>query len=486
MPLETQLSGLRFQEEKMNCFPCFLKKGQEAREDSGSGSSGGTKVAAKIKDNARSIKRDVEDGRVPAQAFKFRELATATKNFRPDCLLGEGGFGRVYKGYFQSTGQVVAVKQLDRNGLLGNREFTEEVQRLSILHHPNLVSIIGYCADGEQRLLVYEFMPLGSLENHLLDLTSDKKPLDWYTRMKIALGVAQGLEYLHEKANPPVIFQDLKSSSILLDEYYNTKISDFGLARLGAGGDKFNGVSYEMGTYGYCSPEYARNDELSIRSDAYSFGVILLELVTGRRAIDTTLQTNDQNLVVWAQPMFKDQKRFAELVDPLLDGAYPAIGLNQAVGVAAMCLQEEAQVRPLMADIVMTLSFLIEGPPLSHPSATLSPTASPPLHEEKPQYYPPAQASPPFSEATDAIHSHSKNFEDLREDGRTSSSGHNKEYSSSSSSSSMHSTDSDGSSRGSHCSSTNSHIRSSRGGSIARDIAMNALISTLNIQPAQI
>lgn len=462
----------------MSCYPCFSRKAHEDLGGSDLQFSGETKAAAKSNDNAKtknsgSIKRDVDNGNIPPQAFTFRELASATKNFKPECLIGEGGFGRVYKGCFKSSGQVVAVKQLDRNGLQGNKQFTEEVKRLGLLNHPNLVNLIGYCADGEQRLLVYEFMPLGSLENYLLDLPIDNKPLDWYTRMKIALGVAQGLEYLHEKASPPVIYRDLKSSSILLDECYNAKISDCGLARLGSWGDKLNVISCAMGAYGNCAPEYSRNGEVSIRSDVYSFGVVLLELITGRRVIDTSRPINDQNLVAWAHPIFKDQKRFSELADPLLKGTYPAIGLNQAVGVAAMCLQEEASVRPIMTDIVTTLSFLIETPPLPQTSATLLPADTPPVPEEKPQYHPPGQARPQVSETTDPILSNSnsnhfisskslrskpgssKSFKGLREVSR------NSRYSScgngGSSSSSMHSVDSEGSS--SHGSDDSSHTQ---------------------------
>ncbi|XP_020579659.1 probable serine/threonine-protein kinase PBL7 isoform X3 [Phalaenopsis equestris] len=250
---------------------------------------------------------------------------------------------------------------------------------LSLLHHPNLVNLIGYCADGEQRLLVYEFMPLGSLEDHLLDLKSDKKPLKWYTRMKIAYGAAQGLEYLHEKANPPVIYRDLKSSNILLGEDYNPKLSDFGLAKLGPGGGDFNVASCVMGTYGYCAPEYATVGELTLRSDVYSFGVVLLELISGRRVIDTARSIDEQNLVAWAQSMFKDQKRFPEIVDPLLNYAFPLIGLKQAIAVAAMCLQEEPSVRPFMADVVVALSFLTDGPLLSEIS----------IPQEKIQHHPP-------------------------------------------------------------------------------------------------
>ncbi|KAH9670980.1 putative serine/threonine-protein kinase PBL26 [Citrus sinensis] len=299
-----------------------------------------------------------ETKNINAQTFTFRELAAATKNFRQECLLGEGGFGRVYKGTLQSNGQVVAVKQLDRNGMQGNKEFLVEVLMLSLLHHPNLVNLIGYCADGDQRLLVYEFMSGGSVDDHLLDVNETKKPLDWTTRMKIASGAAQGLEYLHDKANPPVIYRDLKSSNILLGANLDPKLSDFGLAKLGPQGEKMNVTSRVMGTYGYCAPEYARSGELTVKSDVYSFGVILLELITGRRVIDTTRPVDEQNLIAWAQPIFRDPKRFPDMADPLLRKQFPEKGLNEAVAIAAMCLQEEAGARPLMSDVVTALSFL--------------------------------------------------------------------------------------------------------------------------------
>jgi len=256
----------------------------------------------------------------------------------------------------------LAVKQLDRNGLQGNKEFLVEVLMLSLLHDQNLVNLIGYCADGDQRLLVYEYMPLGSLEDHLLDVEPNKKSIDWYIRMKIALGAAKGLEYLHDKANPPVIYRDLKSSNILLDSEFNAKLSDFGLAKLGPVGDKTHVSSRVMGTYGYCAPEYQRTGQLTVKSDVYSFGVVLLELITGRRAIDTTRPTHEQQLVAWAQPVFKDPSKFSSLADPHMRGNFPKRGLNQAVAIAAMCLQEEPAGRPLISDVVSALSFLGSGP----------------------------------------------------------------------------------------------------------------------------
>ncbi|KAF7144445.1 hypothetical protein RHSIM_Rhsim04G0217900 [Rhododendron simsii] len=363
------------------CFPCFgsSKKGgngvkevgkKEVKDASAAQSNHVTRVGSdKSKSRSGSdpkkdpkkepaVQKDGPTAHIAAQTFTFRELATATKNFRPECLLGEGGFGRVYKGRLESTAQVVAVKQLDRNGLQGNREFLVEVLMLSLLHHPNLVNLIGYCADGDQRLLVYEFMPLGSLEDHLHDLPPDKEPLDWNTRMKIAAGAAKGLEYLHDKANPPVIYRDLKSSNILLDEGYHPKLSDFGLAKLGPVGDKTHVSTRVMGTYGYCAPEYAMTGQLTLKSDVYSFGVVFLELITGRKAIDNTREPGEHNLVAWARPLFKDRRKFPKMADPMLKGHYPMRGLYQALAVAAMCLQEQAATRPLIGDVVTALTYL--------------------------------------------------------------------------------------------------------------------------------
>ncbi|KAJ7565713.1 hypothetical protein O6H91_02G072200 [Diphasiastrum complanatum] len=356
----------------MGCFLCFGTKTQDIKHSTqGDGSEHDSqsprpspvkvpsdKLNSKASSDSSKYSQRDGAGRIAAQTFTFRELAAATKNFRPECLLGEGGFGRVYRGHLESTGQIVAVKQLDRNGLQGSREFLVEVLMLSLLHHPNLVNLIGYCADGDQRLLVYEFMPLGSLEDHLHDLPSDKEPLDWNTRMKVAAGAARGLEYLHDKANPPVIYRDLKSSNILLDEGYHPKLSDFGLAKLGPVGDKTHVSTRVMGTYGYCAPEYAMTGQLTIKSDVYSFGVVLLELITGRKAIDNARLAGEHNLVAWARPLFKDRRKFSSMADPMLQGRFPLRCLYQALAVAAMCLQEHAATRPLIGDIVTALTYL--------------------------------------------------------------------------------------------------------------------------------
>ncbi|XP_075489924.1 putative serine/threonine-protein kinase PBL7 isoform X3 [Primulina tabacum] len=301
---------------------------------------------------------DGETKDVKARKFTFSDLVAATQNFKDEYFLGEGGFGKVYKGHLQDTDEILAIKQLDRNGCQGIREFVVEVLTLGTADHPNLVKLVGYCAEGDQRLLVYEYMSHGSLEDHLHDLRPNVKQLDWNTRMKIAAGAAKGLEYLHDKMKPPIIYRDLKCSNILLGDGYHPKLSDFGLAKVGPSGDQTHVSTRVMGTYGYCAPDYAMTGQLTFKSDIYSFGVCLLEIITGRRAIDNRRCASEQNLVSWAKPLFKDRKKFHQMADPALEGQYPVRGLYQALAIAAMCVQEQPNMRPLIADIVIALNYL--------------------------------------------------------------------------------------------------------------------------------
>ncbi|XP_015884157.1 probable serine/threonine-protein kinase PBL21 [Ziziphus jujuba] len=349
----------------MSCFSCFSphrKDVSKVENDYGTRSSGSGRGKASSDD--AEIGRGKGKGKAgngpknsAARSFTFRELAAATRGFREVNLIGEGGFGRVYKGRLES-GQVVAIKQLNHDGLQGFQEFIVEVLMLSLLHHSNLVTLIGYCTDGDQRLLVYEYMPMGSLEDHLFDLEADKEPLSWDTRIKIAVGAARGLEYLHCKANPPVIYRDLKSANILLDGEFNPKLSDFGLAKLGPVGDNTHVSTRVMGTYGYCAPEYAMSGKLTLKSDIYSFGVVLLELITGRKVIDVSRRPGEQNLIAWSRPFLKDRRKFVLLVDPLLQGRFPVRCLHHAIAITAMCLQEQPTFRPLIGDIVVALEYL--------------------------------------------------------------------------------------------------------------------------------
>nr|GEZ73356.1 probable serine/threonine-protein kinase PBL25 [Tanacetum cinerariifolium] len=340
-----------------------------------------------------------------ARNIGFRDLAMATKNFRRECLLGESRVGKVYKGTLPVTGQVVAVKQLDRHGTKSNKEFLAEVMTLSRLQHPYLVELIGYCADGDQRILVYEYMKKGSLNHHLHDVLPDREPLDWITRMKVASGAAQAVEYLHEKANPPIICRNLACTNILLDENLEPKLTDYGLVKLAI--DSGNTMQQRIVSTIGSAPEYEQNGELTPKSDVYSFGIVLLQLITGRKALDTSLPEDEQNLVIWAQPYFKDPKRFPEMADPHLKGAFPDKSLNQAVGVAAMCVQEDPAVRPMISDVVAALSFL-----------TVAPTPQP-QQEHQSQMHPapaPASINDPHEETRSSCSSSSENPEqDLEE-----------------------------------------------------------------------
>ncbi|KAG5059378.1 hypothetical protein AAZX31_01G040600 [Glycine max] len=296
--------------------------------------------------------------------FSFNDLKSATRNFRPESFLGEGGFGCVFKGWIEEngtapvkpgTGLTVAVKTLNHDGLQGHKEWLAEVNFLGDLVHPNLVKLVGYCIEDDQRLLVYEFMPRGSLENHLFRRSM---PLPWSIRMKIALGAAKGLAFLHEEAERPVIYRDFKTSNILLDADYNAKLSDFGLAKDGPEGDKTHVSTRVMGTYGYAAPEYVMTGHLTSKSDVYSFGVVLLEMLTGRRSMDKHRPNGEHNLVEWARPHLGERRRFYRLIDPRLEGHFSVKGAQKAAQLAAHCLSRDPKSRPLMSEVVEALKPL--------------------------------------------------------------------------------------------------------------------------------
>ncbi|XP_020574174.1 probable serine/threonine-protein kinase PBL21 [Phalaenopsis equestris] len=315
--------------------------------------------------HAESLERSKEqptDGGVTgcAVSFTFKDLATATQSFKQSNLLGEGGFGKVYSGRLES-GQIVAIKRLNLEGLQGAKEFLTEVLILSTLQHSNLVNLVGYCTEGDQRLLVYEFMPKGSLEDHLFCRPAVAL-LDWNTRIKIALGSAHGLAYLHDVANPPVIYRDMKAANVLLDDDFNPKLSDFGLAKIGPVGDNTHVSTRVMGTYGYCAPDYAMSGKLTMKSDIYSFGVLVLELITGRKAFDSSKTAAEQNLVTWASPFLNDRRRFRKLADPSLQGCYPGKPFHQLVVIASMCLQEQPHFRPIIGDVVVAINYVASQP----------------------------------------------------------------------------------------------------------------------------
>ncbi|RVW52175.1 Serine/threonine-protein kinase RIPK [Vitis vinifera] len=295
--------------------------------------------------------------------FTLAEVRAITHNFSLSSFLGEGGFGPVYKGVIDEKvrpgfkAQQVAVKVLDLDGQQGHREWLAEVIFLGQLRHPHLVKLIGYCSEKEQRVLIYEYMAKGNLENQLFRRYSASLP--WTTRVKIALEAAKGLAFLHEEENP-VIFRDFKASNILLDSDYTVKLSDFGLAKDGPEGDETHVTTRVMGTEGYAAPEYIMTGHLTTMSDVYSFGVVLLELLTGRRSTDKSRPSREQNLVGWALPFLKDPQKLKRIIDPKLEGMYSTEGAKRVAMLANQCLSQKAKCRPRMSSVVKTLESLMD------------------------------------------------------------------------------------------------------------------------------
>ncbi|KAK9085729.1 hypothetical protein Sjap_026140 [Stephania japonica] len=306
------------------------------------------------------IKLSVEKG---LHVFTFKQLHSATGGFGKGNVVGHGGFGAVYKGVI-SDGRKVAVKLMDRAGKQGEDEFEMEVELSGRLRSPYLLALIGYCSDNNHKLLVYEFMPNGGLQGHLYPAhagsNNGTSKLDWETRLRIALEAAKGLEYLHEQVSPPVIHRDFKSSNILLDRNFHAKISDFGLAKLGSDKAGCHVSTRVLGTQGYVAPEYALTGHLTTKSDVYSYGVVLLELLTGRVPVDSKRAPGEGVLVTWALPRLTDREKVVQIMDPALDGQYSMKEAIQVAAIAAMCVQSESDYRPLMADVVQSLVPLVK------------------------------------------------------------------------------------------------------------------------------
>ncbi|KAE8735870.1 Proline-rich receptor-like protein kinase PERK5 [Hibiscus syriacus] len=283
--------------------------------------------------------------------FTYEELIAATNGFSQANLIGQGGFGYVYKGVLPN-GKEVAIKSLKTGSGQGEREFQAEVEIISRVHHRHLVSLVGYCIAGGQRMLVYEFVPNKTLEYHLHG--KDRLVLDFPTRLRIALGSAIGLAYLHEDCNPRIIHRDIKAANILLDNNFEAMVADFGLAKLSS--DNYTHVSTRvMGTFGYMAPEYASSGKLTDRSDVFSFGVMLLELITGKQPIDVTM---DDSLVDWARPLLSralEDGNFNELVDPRLEMKYSHNEMQRMIACAAASIRHSARKRPKMSQIVRIL-----------------------------------------------------------------------------------------------------------------------------------
>ncbi|XP_051198573.1 serine/threonine-protein kinase PBL27 [Lolium perenne] len=319
---------------------------------------------------------------VPAAArtFSFEELSAATRNFRDENLVA-GSEPCVYRGRLKSVNQVVAVKLqhlVDRNNNVSteqrNSEFLARVVMLNDLRHPKLVNLIGFCADGNHRILVHEYVPLGSLEDRLHDPSPEKPRLDWSTRMNIAAGVARGLQYLHDKG---VVYRCLRSSDVLLGdgEGYHPKLSQYELAKAGRLFDDSEAQEareFQIRTIGALAPETTMAAQVSMASDVYCFGVVLLELITGRRAFSPRAAEEEPLLVTWAQPLLKHRAGMRRMADPALQGRYPSKDLEMALAVAFICVQQEPAMRLPIGDLVKVMSLLAYDNGTEEPRGHLS------------------------------------------------------------------------------------------------------------------
>ncbi|KAL0426710.1 UNVERIFIED_CONTAM: putative serine/threonine-protein kinase PBL17 [Sesamum latifolium] len=317
-----------------------------------------------IPKNVKDLRQSPGNGDL--DIFTYEEMKLATKHFRPDQVLGEGGFGIVYKGVIDDNVRSgykttqVAIKELDPEGLQGDREWLAEVNYLGQLRHSNLVKLIGYCCEGDHRLLVYEYMASGSLEKHLF--LRVRATLTWQKRLKIALDAARGLAFLHG-VEKPIIYRDFKTSNILLDAGRPT-------------GDQTHVSTRVMGTYGYAAPEYVMTvsscvpGHLTARSDVYGFGVVLLEMLIGRRAMDKSRPSREHNLVEWARPILNHSKKLVRILDPRIEGQYSTKILMKVANLAYQCLSQNPKGRPVMSQVIEILEPLVTQE-ASHEDAAL-------------------------------------------------------------------------------------------------------------------
>ncbi|XP_015897150.3 G-type lectin S-receptor-like serine/threonine-protein kinase At4g27290 isoform X3 [Ziziphus jujuba] len=284
--------------------------------------------------------------------FKLSTIASATNNFSFNNKLGQGGFGSVYRGVLMD-GQEIAVKRLSPNSGQGPNEFKNEVILIAKLQHRNLVRLLGYCIHGEEKLLIYEYMPNRSLDFYIFDQAQGKL-LDWRKRFNIILGVARGLLYLHEDSRLRIIHRDLKPSNVLLDKEMNPKISDFGMART-FGGDQTEGVTRRVvGTFGYMAPEYAIDGQFSVKSDVFSFGILMLEIISGKKNRGFYHHGDNLDLVGYAWKLWEEE-RSQELVDECFRDSCTLLEVLRCIHVSLLCVQKLPEDRPSMSTLILML-----------------------------------------------------------------------------------------------------------------------------------
>ncbi|XP_035549619.1 probable leucine-rich repeat receptor-like serine/threonine-protein kinase At3g14840 isoform X3 [Juglans regia] len=295
---------------------------------------------------------DLRDLDLKTGTFTLRQIKTATNNFDEANKIGEGGFGSVYKGLL-SDGTMMAVKQLSSKSKQGNREFLNEIGMISALQHPHLVKLYGCCVEGNQLLLVYEYMENNSLARVLFGPEEYQLQLDWPTRHRICVGIARGLAYLHEESRLKIVHRDIKSTNVLLDKNLNPKISDFGMAKLDEE-DNTHISTRIAGTYGYMAPEYALHGYLTDKADVYSFGIVALEIVSGKTNTSHRPKGESLHLLDWAL-VLKEKGNLLDLADPRLGSKYNKEEVMRMINVALLCANVSASVRPTMSSVVSML-----------------------------------------------------------------------------------------------------------------------------------
>ena len=339
----TTILYVRYKLRNCRCSERVLK----SKKGKGNGSS--------FPNDPSKIRPDLDEIKIRrAQTFTYEELERATGGFKGESQVGKGSFSCVFKGVLKD-GTVVAVKRATMSSDMkkNSKEFHTELDLLSRLNHAHLLNLLGYCEEGGERLLVYEFMAHGSLHQHLHGKNNAlKEQLDWIRRVTIAVQAARGIEYLHGYACPPVIHRDIKSSNILIDEEHNARVADFGLSLLGPADSSSPLAEPPAGTFGYLDPEYYRLHYLTTKSDVYSFGVLLLEILSGRKAID--MQFDEGNIVEWAVPLIKSGE-ISAILDPVLKPPSDIDALRRIANVACKCVRMRGKERPSMDKVTTAL-----------------------------------------------------------------------------------------------------------------------------------